>query len=181
MSCCFPVSNQRQKLTSKMKKDHQQAIEEKDAALAHRGNQIQDIQYENMALQAQRDVYQAQLQRCQDTIIHLRTRYADHARDPGKDNIIIIVRKHTTPGYYLDCNFSNFMIWKLSIKPSYFNIPFTSLYPCDIMSHNTYRYHAFNRFEEKDHVERRYNQLRLIDLTREELYVMGVPTILDEE
>ena len=49
-----------------------------------------------MALQAQRDVYQAQLQRCQDTIIHLRTRYVDYARDPGKDNIIIIVRKYTT-------------------------------------------------------------------------------------
>ena len=71
------------------------AIEEKDAALAHRDNQIQAIQYENLELQAQRDVYQAQLQRCQDTITHLRARYVDHARDPGKDNII--VRKHTRP------------------------------------------------------------------------------------
>ena len=60
-------------------------------------NQIQAIQYENVALQAQRDVYQAQLQRCRDTIAHLRTRYVDHARDPGKDNIIIIVRKHEKP------------------------------------------------------------------------------------
>ena len=48
-------------------------------------------------MQAQRDVYQAQLQRCQDTITHLRTRYVDHAKDPGKDNIIIIVRKHEKP------------------------------------------------------------------------------------
>ena len=64
--------------------------------LQGRDNQIQAIQYENVALQAQRDVYQAQLQRCQDTIIHLRTRYVDHARDSGKDNIIIIVQKHTT-------------------------------------------------------------------------------------
>ena len=82
----------------------QQAIEEKDAALAlltddlqDRDNQIQAIQYENVALQAQRDVYQAQLQRCQDTIIHLRMHYIPHARDLGKDNIIIIVLKHTTP------------------------------------------------------------------------------------
>ena len=37
---------------------------------------------------------------------------------------------------------------------------------------------AFNRFEEEGHVERRYNHLRLIDLTLEELYVMGVPSIL---
>ena len=86
-------------------------IEEKNAALAllaedleDRDNQIQDIQYENVALQAQRDVYQAQLQRCQDTIIHLRTRYVDHARDPGKDNIIIIVRKHLPTINIMTCH-----------------------------------------------------------------------------
>ena len=33
--------------------------------------------------------------RLQETF--LRTRYVPHARNPGKDNIIIIVRKHTTP------------------------------------------------------------------------------------
>ena len=76
-------------------------IEEKDAVivlmnddLQDRVNQIQAIKYENIALQAQRDVYQAELQRCQDTVTHLRTRYVDQWRDPGKDNIIIIVRKH---------------------------------------------------------------------------------------
>ena len=42
-------------------------------------------------------MYQAELQRCQDTITHLRTRYVDHERGPGQDNIIIIVRKHTRP------------------------------------------------------------------------------------
>ena len=41
--------------------------------------------------------------------------------------------------------------------------------------------HAFNRFEEEGHVERRYNHFRLIHLTRKELYVMGVPAILDEK
>ena len=47
---------------------HQQAIEDKDAALAllnddlkNPENQIQAIQYENVALQAQRDVYKDQL------------------------------------------------------------------------------------------------------------------------
>ena len=82
-----------------MKKDNQQAIREKDVALAllsgdlqNRDNQIQVIQCENVDLQAQRDVYQAQLQKCQDTIIRHRTRL-DHAKDPGKDNIIIIVRR----------------------------------------------------------------------------------------
>ena len=41
--------------------------------------------------------------------------------------------------------------------------------------------HAFNRFEEEGHVERRYNNFRLIDLTREELYAMGVPAMLYDE
>ena len=79
------------------------AIEEKDAALAlltddlpYRDNQIQAIQYKKMALQAQKDVYQADLQKCQDTITHLETRYVPHARNPGKGNIIIIVRKYST-------------------------------------------------------------------------------------
>ena len=51
-----------------MEKDYQQAIEEKNAALAllnddlqEQDNRIQSIQYENVALQAQQDVYQAQL------------------------------------------------------------------------------------------------------------------------
>ena len=50
-----------QQLTNKRKEDHQQAIEEKDAvidlmndALQDRDNQIQDIKYENVALQAER-------------------------------------------------------------------------------------------------------------------------------
>ena len=71
------------------------AIEEKDVAIALLNDEIKNCEYENMALQAQRDMYQAELEKCQDTITHLRTRYVDHARDPGKDNIIISVRKHT--------------------------------------------------------------------------------------
>ena len=30
-------------------------------------------------------------------ITRLKTRYVLHAKDPGKDNIIIITRKYTTP------------------------------------------------------------------------------------
>ena len=80
-----------------MKEAYQQAIEEKDAALALLNDDLQNREYENVALQAQREVYKAQLQKFHETIIHLRTRYVDYARDPGKDNVIIIVRKHTTP------------------------------------------------------------------------------------
>lgn len=58
-----------------LQKEHQQVIEEKDAALSFvfdgvqdRDNQRQAIQYENVALQGQRDIYQAQLERHQDQI-----------------------------------------------------------------------------------------------------------------
>ena len=83
---------------------HQQTIEDKDAALVllnddqkNRDKQIQAIQYENVALQAQRDVYKDQLQKCQDIITHLKTRHVPHAKDPGKDNIVMIIEKNTAP------------------------------------------------------------------------------------
>ena len=85
----------RQQLTSKMMEERQEAIKEKDAALALLNDDLNNHEFENVALQAQRDVYQAELQKCQDTIIHLKTRYVNHARDSGKDNIFIIVWKRT--------------------------------------------------------------------------------------
>ena len=70
-------------------------------------NQIRAIQYDNLALQAQPDVHQTQLQYCEDTITHLRACYVYHAKDPSKDNIIN-VRKHisimTCHTTYLECN-----------------------------------------------------------------------------
>ena len=71
------------------------AIEEKDAALAMPTDDLQNPEYENVALRAQRDVYQVELEKCQDTFTHLRTGYVLHARSLGKDNIIF-VQKNTT-------------------------------------------------------------------------------------
>ena len=41
--------------------------------------------------------------------------------------------------------------------------------------------HALNRFEEEGNAEQKYNHFGVIYLTWEELYIMGVPTILDDE
>ena len=86
----------------KIQGEHQHVLEEKDAALAfinddlqERDNQIQPFQCENVTLQAQHIVYQTQLQSCEDTITNLRSCYVDHAKGAGKDNITLIVRKHT--------------------------------------------------------------------------------------
>ena len=62
---------------------HRQAIKEKDVALALLNHDLQNREYENVALQAQKDVYHAELQKCQDTTTHLKTRYVPHARNPG--------------------------------------------------------------------------------------------------
>ena len=87
-----------QQLTNKMVEDHQKAIIEIEGghqlAITDRDNRIKTIQYENVALQVQRNVHQFQLQRCEDAATYLRATYVDHARDLGKEHIIIIVRKH---------------------------------------------------------------------------------------
>ena len=41
--------------------------------------------------------------------------------------------------------------------------------------------HALNQFDEEGHADQKYNHFRLTDLTREELYAMGVPAVLDDE
>ena len=168
--CCnvmFP--HIRQQLTDKMVDDlrheHQHIIEEKDAVLAFinddlqdRENQIQAIQYENVAFQAQRDLYQAQLQRCEDTITHLRARYVDHASYPGKDNIIIIVRKHTTfanDKYHdLPCYISRIQRRKRYVKVRWLNRHFPD-HEVIVELDNANSIHAFDRVEEEGHVERR--------------------------
>ena len=202
-NCCnvlFP--HVRQQLTNKMKEDHQQAIEEiqgkhqqaieeEDAIIAlmnddlqDRDNQIQAIKYENVALQARKDVYEDQLQRCQGTITHLRTRYVPHARNPGKNNIISIICKHTKPANNKYHNWSYYIAriqrCKSNVKLRWFDRHFPDhKVVLEIDSPNSS--HAFNRLEEEGHAEWKYNHFRLIDLTREELYVMEVSAILDDD
>ena len=67
---------------------HQQAIEKKDATTTLLNDDLKKREYENMALQAQRDVYKDQLQKCQDIITHLRKRYVDHAKDQAKTTLL---------------------------------------------------------------------------------------------
>ena len=114
-------------------------VEEEDSVIALMNDNLQAIKYENVALQAQRDEYQAQLQGCQDTITHLKTRYVDHARNPGKDNIIIIVRKHTTSAFDKFQDLQYYIAW----------------------IHRRKRYVKFNRFEEEGHAKRKCNHFSL--------------------
>ena len=149
--------------------------------LQDRDNQIQAIKYENVALKAQRDVNPVELQKCQDNITHLRTRYIDHVRDAGKDNIIIIERKHTTSAndklpYYI----ARIQRGNRYVKLRWFDKYFPD-HKVIAEINNPNSIHEFNRFEEEGHAEQKCNHFGLIDLTREELYAMEVPAILDDK
>ena len=108
-----------QRTITRMQEDHQLAIEEHEQAVVL--YRIQAIQCENVALQAQRDVYQTQLQRCEDIITHLREHYVDQERDPGEDNIIIIVQKHSTPANYKYHNLS-YYIARIQLRKRYLKL-----------------------------------------------------------
>ena len=163
---------------------HRQAIEEKDATIALLNDDLKNRKHDNVAWQAQRDVYQAELQKCQDTITHLKTRYVLHARNPGKDDIIIIVRKHTTSNndkfYDLPYCVARIQRRKKYVKLRWLDRHFPD-HEVIVERGNPNSIQAFNRIEEEGHAEQKYNHFRLIDLTREELYSMGVPAISDDD
>ena len=81
----------------RLNEGHEQAIEEKDAMLALLNDNLKNYEHDNVVLQAQRNIYDDQLQKFQDIISHLRTRYVPHAKDPGKDDIVMIIEKNTIP------------------------------------------------------------------------------------
>ena len=82
----------------RLNEEHRQTIDEKDAALALLNDDLQNRENENVALQAQRDVYQAQLQICQDQIRDLIINpHVPHENDPGNDNIVMAIEENTTP------------------------------------------------------------------------------------
>ena len=64
---------------------------------------LKNREHDNVALQAQRDVYKEQLEKRQDIITHLKKCHVLHAKDLGKDNIVMIIEKNSTPeedGFY---------------------------------------------------------------------------------
>ena len=155
--CCnimFP--HIRQQLTDKMVEEHQRAVTVLKEDIQHKDEQI--VIYENR-------------------IAHLRQRYVDHAKDPGLDNIVIIVRKHTTSdedlNFHLPYYISRIQRRKRYVKPRWLEPHFPD-HEVIVEIDNPNSIHAFNRFEEEGHVERKFNHFQLIDLTRDNLYDIGI-------
>ena len=98
-------------------------------------------------------------------------------------HFIIIVWKHTTVNdkfYELPYYVTRIQRRKRYVKLRWFD-QHSPDHEVIVEINNPNSIQAFNRFEEEGHAERRYNHFRLIDLTREELYALGVPAILDDE
>ena len=169
---------------------HQQTIEDKDVVIAFmnddlqdRDNQIQAIKYDNVALQAQRDVYKDQLQKCQDIITHLKTRHVPHTKDPGKENIVVIIEKNTAPE---EDEFYEYPYFIARIQSRFLTTKkrrFRTQYPHHRFIteevDNANSIHAFNRFQEEGYVERFECHFRLVDIPRDVFYVLVTPAILE--
>ena len=158
-----------------IQEDHQQTITDRD-------NQIQAIPYNNVALQAQRDVYQAQLQRRQDQTHDLIINcHVPRANDPGKDNIVMIIEKNNTPeeGEFYEYPYYISRIQRrfISTKRRWFRAQYPHHRFMVEELENASSIHAYKKFEAEGHVECFQCHFRLVDLARDALYALGTPTI----
>ena len=135
-----------------------------------------------MALQAQRDVYQAKLQRCQDQIRNLIINsHVPRGNDPGKDNIVMIIEKNTTPEEFYEYPYYITIIQPqfTTTKTGWFRVQYPHHRSIIEKLDDANSIHAFNRFKEEEHVERFQCHFRLVNLARDPLYALATPTIHD--
>ena len=168
---------------AEIKEEHHQQTTQLQLAITDRDNQIRAIQYENVTLQAQRNVYQAQLQRCQEQVYDvIINRHVTRANDSGKDKIIMVIEKNTIPeedeiyeySYYIARIQRRF----INTKRQWLRVQYPHHRFMVEEVHNADCTHAFNRFEE-GHAERLQCHFRLVDLARDALYVLGTTIIHD--
>ena len=156
-------------------------IEEKDAAIALLNDDLKNREHDVVVLQAQRDVYKDQLQKCQDIITHLKTRYVPHANDLGKDNIVMIIEKDTAPEedefyeypYYIARIQRRF----ITTKKRWFKAQYSHHRFIIEEVKNANSIHAFNRFEEKEYIERFQCYFKLVDIPRDVFHALTTPAI----
>ena len=155
-----------------------------DKLLEDWDTRIQTMEYENVGLQGEIRTKDQQIEASQERIAELAERYVDHCRNPSKDNIVIIVRKHTTPENDKYHNFP-YYISRIQRRKRYVKLRWLERHFPDheviVEIDNPNSIHAFNRLEEEEHIERKYNHFRLLDLTRDDLYRRGIAGIdMDE-
>ena len=170
----------------KVVKDRQKAIDEKDMQIAlldddltESQDLVRQLEFSNTGMQGEIRAKDQEIARRQLEIVELRERYVDHCRDPGKDNLVVITRKHTCEPddkheypYYI----SRIQRRVISTKRRWLLDQFPDSEEIVVID-NPNSVHVFNRFEEEGRVERYRCHFKLVDLTREDLYDLGVPAI----
>ena len=161
------IITEKQQAIEDNNRQHQLTITQFQENLHQSNNQLQAITYQNQDL-----VHEIQ---------ELRQRYVAPLMNSRKNNIIIIIRKHTISDndkyhhypYYI----ARIQKRKRYIKLRWFQRHFPQheiIVELDCANSIV----SFNRFEEDGFVERKYNHFRLLqDLTRDDLYDMGIPAI----
>ena len=157
-------------------------IDEKDTTLALLNNEIEEKDTALALLNDEIEEKDTEIQVKNEMILELRQRYVDHAKYSGLDNVVMIVRKHTTESedkrfeypYYI----ARIQRRGISVKRRWLIEKFPNSEEIVVID-NANSVHAFNRFEEDGHVERYECHFRLVDLTRDDLYNMGVPAMED--
>ena len=171
----------------KLVDDHQKAMDEKDNQLAllndnltESENLVKKLELNNTGLQGEIRAKDQEIERRQKENVELKQRYVDRCQDMSKDNVVMIVRKHTCE--HDDCHFeypyyvSRIQRRKIPAKRRWIIEQFPQSEEIVVID-NPNSVHTFNRFEEEGHVERYGCHFKLIDLTREDLYAIGVPAI----
>ena len=109
------------------------------------------------------------------------TRYVDHAKDPGKENIVMIIEKNTA---LEDDEFYEYPYYIARIQRRFITTKrrwFKAQYPHHrfIMEEldNANSIHVFNRFERRGYVERFQCHLRIVDIPHDALYALATPAI----
>ena len=171
----------------KVVEGHQKAIDEKDMQIAlldddltESQDLVRQLEFSNTGMQGEIRAKDQEIARRQSEIVELRERYVDHCRDPGKDNLVLITRKHTCEPddkhfeypYYI----SRIQRRVISTKRRWLLDQFPDSEEIVVID-NPNSVHAFNRLEEEGHVERYGCHFKLIYLSREDLYDLGVPAI----
>ena len=165
-----------------------QKIEEKSNQLALLNDDLMEsedlvrqLEYNNTGLQGEIRAKNQEIERRINENADLRERYVDYCRDPGKDNIVIITRKHTCENnddhfeypYYI----SRIKKRAISTKRRWLSDKFPDSEEI-VAIDNPNSIYRFNRLEEEEHVERYGCHFKLVDLTRD-LYEMGIPAAIE--
>ena len=169
----------------KVAEDRQKAIDEKDMQIAlldddltESQDLVRQLEYNNTGLQGEIRAKDQEIVRRQLEITELRERYVDHCRDPSKDNLVVITRKHEPDDKHFEYPYYISRIQRrvISTKRRWLLDQFPDSEEIVVID-NPNSVHTFNRLEEEGHVERYGCHFKLLDLTREDLYDLGVPAI----